>query len=135
MSSSFWSRLPAWTNVVGSLVRRVGVVQRGRLAAAAGLRQIVPGVRDGFAVYCWLLVLLGMVTAGFVILPLGLLLLCQGLVQDAADRNALGGLALCLVGLFYLVVPLLVIQVAARLIMRRLQRNVERLADRVEGSR
>jgi hypothetical protein len=135
MSSSFWGRLPALAKVVPTLVRGLGVVQRGRTAAADGIRQIVPGVRDGFAAYCGLLVLLGMITAGFVVLPLGFLLLVQGLLRNPVDRTVLGGLGLCLVGLFYLVGPMVVIQVVSRLTLRRLQRRFDHLADRVEGKR
>lgn len=133
MRSSFWSRLPSLADLVGTLVRGLGVVQRGRTAAADGMRQVVPTMREAFAAYCGLLVLLGMITAGLVVLPLGLLLLVQGLFQDSVDRQVAGGVALCLVGLFYLVVPVLVIHLTSRLIFGRLQRKVERLADRVEG--
>jgi hypothetical protein len=45
------------------------------------------------------------------------------------------GCVLCLVGCLYLVAPVLVIQVASRLALGRLQRRVDRLADRVEGRR
>jgi hypothetical protein len=121
--------------MLASLVRGLAVVQRGRTAAADNIRQIVPGIRDGFAAYCGLLVLLGMITAGFVLLPLGLLLLILGLLHDSADRNLVGGVALSLVALFYLVGPVLLIQVASRLAFGRLQRRANQLADRVEGKR
>jgi hypothetical protein len=135
MSSSFWSRLTGFSRVAETILSRVGVVQRTRAAAADGIRQVVPGVREGFALYFGLLVLLGMVTAGFVLLPVGLVLLLQGLLPNLSAQYVVGGVALSLVGLFYLVGPLLLIQVASRLVLTRLQRRVDLLADRVEGRR
>jgi len=133
MNSTFWARMTAWAKWVSILTRTRSSLQRGRAAAAARLRQLVPGLKVGFAGYCVLLVLLGMVTAGFVIFPLGILLLLHGLVRDSLDRSLLGGLVLSLVGLFYLVGPILVIQVVSRVVFGRLGQHTERLADRLAG--
>ena len=133
MSSSWWSRLTLLALWFGALVQGTAAVKRGRLAVADTVRQTVPNLRHGFSVYCGLLVLLGMVTAGFVVLPMGLVLLAQGLLRDSVDHHLVGGLLLCLVGLLYLVGPVLVIQAVSHFLFGRLQRRVDGLADRVEG--
>lgn len=135
MSSPWWCSLPTLAGVAGALVGWLAIVQRGRTAVADRIRQITPGVRQFFGAYCALLVLLGMITAGFVLLPVGLVLLVQGLLHDSLDRSVVAGLALGLVGLFYLVAPVLVIQVASRLTLGRLKRHVDDVASRVEGKR
>jgi len=135
MSTSFWSRLPELWSLATKLFSGLSAVQRGREAAAEGVRKAALGIRSGFVYYCGLLALLGMVTAGFVILPLGLLLVSQGLLRESVDRELAGGLILLVVGLFYLVGPLLFIYVISRHVLGRLQRQAERLADRLEGQR
>lgn len=133
MSSSWWSRLTLVALWFGAWVQGTAAVKRGRLAVADTVRSTVPGIRHGLSFYCGLLVLLGMVTAGFVVLPMGLVLLAQGLLRDSVDHNVVGGFGLCLVGLFYLVGPVLVIKAVSHLLLARLQRRVDSLADRVEG--
>lgn len=133
MSSSWWSRLPALVFLVGALARGRAAVQRGRTATAARIRKIVPGIRHVFVFYCGLLVLLGMITAGLVVLPVGLVLLLQGLLRDSVDRNVVGGMLLCLVGLFYLVAPVLIIHTLTHYVSGRWQRYADSLADRLEG--
>ena len=132
MSSPWFGRLSALALGLGALFRGMGAVQKVRKAAADNLRQIVPGMSHAFVSYCALLALLGMLTAGFVLLPVGLVLLLQGLLRDSADRNVVSGLVLGLVGLFYLVAPLLTLQVVSRLAFGRLRHHVEGLATRIE---
>lgn len=135
MSTSFWSRLPDLWTFASRLINGMSAVQHGRETAAEGVRRAAVNVRSGFAYYCGLLLLIGMVGAGFVILPLGLLLVSQGLLRDSVDRELAGGLVLLVVGLFYLVGPLLFIYAMSRHVLGRVQSQAERWADRIEGRR
>ena len=133
MARSLWSRLPGLIALTSRLVGGLSTVQHGRVVAADGLRKVAGGARAGFACYWGLLTLLGMVGAGFVILPVGVLMIGQGLLQDPADRVLVGGAFLLAVGVFYVVGPMLCIYVLSRYALGRFQRQTEQFADRVEG--
>ena len=133
MARSLWGRLPGMISLASRLVGGLSTVQHGRVVAADGLRKVAGGARTGFACYWGLLTLLGMVGAGFVVLPMGVVLMGQGLLQDPVDRALVGGAFLVAVGLFYVVVPMLCIYVLSRYALGRFQRQTEHFADRVEG--
>ncbi|NLF18722.1 MAG: hypothetical protein GX595_15930 [Lentisphaerae bacterium] len=133
MARSLWGRLPGMISLASRLVGGLSTVQHGRVVAADGLRKVAGGARTGFACYWGLLTLLGMVGAGFVILPLGVVLIGQGLLQDPVDRALVGGAFLVAVGLSYVVGPMLCIYVLSRYALGRFQRQAEHFADRVEG--
>ena len=88
-------------------------------------RERSTSARSAAGAYLSMLVLLGMVTAGFVLLPLGLRLLGHRLVSAAADKPLVAGVVLSLVGLFYLVVPLAVLRAVSHSLCDRFQRKAD----------
>ena len=133
MSSLWWERLSAIGHGVNSLLRTAELVQRARRSLAGSVREVADAARSAAGAYLSMLVLLGMVTAGFVLLPLGLLLLGHRLVSEAADKPLVAGIILSLVGLFYLVAPLAVLRAVSNALCDRFQHKADRLAERIEG--
>jgi hypothetical protein len=133
MSSPLWQRLSGIGQGLGTVLSGLGVVRRGRQALAGGIRGSTEHLRTAVWGYIGLLLLLGMTTAGLVLLPVGLLLLGRSLLRESADQVLVGGLFLCLVGLFYVLGPLVVVRIVAGSALDRLQRRAERLAAQVEG--
>jgi drug/metabolite transporter (DMT)-like permease len=90
-------------------------------------------VRPALWCYIRLVFLIGMTTAGLVLLPLGLLLLGHFLLRESIDRSLIGGLLLAAIGLLYLVLPLVAIRTVTQAALDGIQRQADRLAEQIQG--
>jgi hypothetical protein len=133
MSSFFRDGTALVGRLLGGLVRGVGFVGRGRKAIADGVRQGARGAQAACLGYCGLLIMIGLVTAGFVLTPVGLMLLAHGLLRESVDKTLLGGVFLCLLGGFYVFGPLAILGLVGGPMLARLRDQAEVLAHRIEG--
>lgn len=134
MSSPLWERLWGLGQVVTAGLRGLGFVQQRRVALAARVRRLPEKAHATYGGLVGLLFLMGMASAGLVLLPVGLFLLAHSVLRETVDRALVGGLVLCGTGLLYLLLPAVVTHLVGQFLLRRLQRRADRLADRIQGS-
>jgi|GEM_PF-2608317 len=133
MSSPLWERLWGLGRVISAGLRRLGLIQQRRRDLAARVRRLPEKAYAAYGGLVGLLFLMGMATAGLVLLPVGVFLLADSLLKETVDRALLGGLVLCGTGFLYLLVPAVATYLAGQSLVRRLQRRADRLADRIQG--
>lgn len=133
MNSSLRERLWSLAQTALAGLRGLGFLQQRRRGLAASVRQVPGKAHSAYLALVGLLFLVGMTSAGLVLLPVGVFLLADSLLRESVDRALLGGLVLCGTGLFYLFVPAAIVHLAGQALQRRLQRQAERLAERIAG--
>lgn len=118
---------------VAAALNGLGLVRRGRHAAAVSVREAAGQVGRLLWDHVLIVFLGGMAAAGWVLLPVGLVLLALSLMRETVDRGLVGGLLLCAAGLLYLVISIGAVFLLTHSAVDRMERKAERLARQVHG--
>lgn len=129
-----WERLCDVGRGVGAALHGVRWFQQTRRTAAEAVRESPDAVQSASVRYVVLLFLIGMTTAGLVLLPLGLLLLGHCLLRESVNRPLVAGLLLCVLALAYLVIPAVVVSTSLRSLLDRFRHRTDSLASHIKGS-